>query len=121
MFVSLNHTDIAADPNSDAIIASAQARSVPVISAKQALDMGRRARQVRVPRLQLERKRASVPDLGGRRANGLRAMLPMNATGKTLTALSRSGTPVAYSVQRIKGIDYAFFDAVSGVYAATYS
>ena len=26
MFVSLNHTDIAADPNSDAIIASAQAR-----------------------------------------------------------------------------------------------
>ena len=54
-------------------------------------------------------------------ANGLRAMLPVNATGKTLTALSRSGTPVAYSVQRIKGIDYAFFDAVSGVYAATYS
>ena len=37
MFVSLNHTDIAADPVSDAIIASAQARSVPVISAKQAL------------------------------------------------------------------------------------
>ena len=39
----------------------------------------------------------------------------------TLTAISSGGQPVAYTVQTIKGIQYAIFAVASGTYVATYS
>ena len=50
------HTDNAASPESDAIVASAQARGVPIVSAKQLLDVadGRNASSFTV--VQLERR-----------------------------------------------------------------
>jgi fibronectin type 3 domain-containing protein len=121
MFVSLNHTDIAADANSDAIIASAQARSVPVISAKQALQWVDGRDKSTFRDFSWNGSTLGFRISVGSGANGLRAMLPMNAGARTLTALSRSGSAVSYSTQTIKGINYAFFDAASGTYAATYS
>jgi hypothetical protein len=57
-------------------------------------------------------------------ANGstnLRAMLPINSGTNVLTQVSRTGSPLVFTQQTIKGIDYAFFDAsVSGSYAANY-
>ncbi len=51
------HTDnTAPHPGAEAIVASAQARSVPVISYKQLLDVGRRPQQLDDPRPQLERR-----------------------------------------------------------------
>jgi hypothetical protein len=38
----------------------------------------------------------------------------------TLQSLTRSGSAVPFSVQTIKGVQYALFDAVDGAYAATY-
>ena len=47
-------------PGAEAIVASAQARSVPVISYKQLLDLGRRPQQLDHPRPRLERRHAHV-------------------------------------------------------------
>ena len=47
-------------------------------------------------------------------------MLPTHSAGGTLTALTRGGSPVAYTTATIKGIEYALFPAVDGGYSATY-
>ena len=48
-------------------------------------------------------------------------MLPVSATGKTLSAISRSGTVVPHTVRTVKGVEYAVFAASAGTYAATYA
>jgi hypothetical protein len=53
-------------------------------------------------------------------ANGLRAMLPVAANGGSMSSISRDGSAVAITRERIKGVDYAFFDAAGGSYVATY-
>ena len=50
IFTANMHTDHAEHAGSEAIVAAAQARSVPVISAKQLADLARRPRGVVVPR-----------------------------------------------------------------------
>ena len=55
------HTDNPAPhPGAETIVAAAQARSVPVISYKQMLDLGRRPQQLHDPRTQLERRNVHV-------------------------------------------------------------
>ena len=121
MFTVLIHTDIAASPDSDAVIASAQSRSVPVISAKQALAWvdGRSNSSFRNFTWSGGNLGFSITAAAG--ANGLRAMLPITSTAGTLHAITRGGSPVTFTTQTIKGIAYGIFDATSGTYAATYS
>jgi fibronectin type 3 domain-containing protein len=121
MFVSLNHTDIAADANSDAIIASAQARSVPVISAKQALAWVDGRSNSAFRDFAWSGGTLTFRISVGAGATGLRAMLPRTSSAGQLSAVSRNGTPLALTVATIKGVSYAFFDAASGNYTATYS
>ena len=54
-------------------------------------------------------------------ANGLQAMLPRTGPSGTLSALTLAGSPVSYTLQTIKGIQYARFTATTGTYTATYS
>ena len=100
---------------------SAQARGVPVISYKQLLDLGRRPQQLDDPRPQLERRH---PHLHHHRRRGRERPADDAAdpgpTG-TLTAITRAGSPVTYTVQTIKGIQYAMFTAATGAFVATYS
>jgi hypothetical protein len=48
-------------------------------------------------------------------------MLPIQGPVGALTGISRGGSPVTYTVQTIKGIQYAMFDAATATYTATYS
>ena len=48
-------------------------------------------------------------------------MLPVQGPAGTLTGITRSGAPVSYTVQTIKGVQYAFFAATTGSYQATYA
>ena len=52
-------------------------------------------------------------------------MVPANAGtgggGGALTSIRRNGAEVAVSHEQIKGVNYAFFDAIDGIYVATYS
>ena len=105
----------------DAIVASAQARGVPVISYKQLLDWtdGRNASTIR--NLQWNGGTFTFTITAGQGANGLQTLLPMQGPSGTLSAITRGGNPVAYTVQTIKGISYAVFDAANATFTATYS
>jgi len=57
----------------------------------------------------------------GAGANGLQTLLPTQGPAGTLSALSCGGSPKTYTLQTIKGIQYAMFDTITGTCQATYS
>jgi fibronectin type 3 domain-containing protein len=114
------HTDFADHDGSDAIVASALARGVPIVSSKQMLDWldGRDASTFRNFTWSANTLGFSIQVGSG--ANGLQALLPMQAAAGTLSSLTRGGSSVSFTTQTIKGISYAVFNAAAGTYAATY-
>ena len=116
------HTDDPApNGNDDAIVASAQARGVSIISYKQLLDWtdGRNASTIRG--LAWSSGTFTFSTTVGAGANGLQVLLPTDGPTGTLSALSCGGSPTTYGVQTIKGVQYAAFDAITGTCQATYS
>ena len=116
------HTDYATDnPMEDAIVSSAQARGVPVISYKQLLDWtdGRNASTIRG--LSWNAGSFNFTTTVGSGAVGLQTMLPTQGPTGTLSALTCGGAPVSYNVTTIKGIQYAMFDTITGSCQAIYS
>jgi fibronectin type 3 domain-containing protein len=116
------HTDYPAPNTSDdAIVASAQARGVPIISYKQLLDWtdGRNGSTIR--NLSWSNGALTFTTSVAAGANGLQTVLPLQGPSGTLTTLTSSGSPVPYTVQTIKGVQYAMFDTATGTYQATYS
>jgi hypothetical protein len=120
-FVVNMHTDLALSPGSDAIVAAAQARGVPVISSKQLLDWLEARDASKFDDLKWDGSKITFSIAADDGANGLRAMLPRQARGGTLSALTRDGAPVTFDTKTIKGVEYAVFPADDGAYAATYS
>ncbi|MEY4748815.1 MAG: hypothetical protein RIQ60_1029 [Pseudomonadota bacterium] len=114
------HTDLAASPVADAVVASARARGVPVISARQLLEWLDARNASVFAGLTFDAGVLSFTVDAPAAARGLTAMLPLRAGGRQLTAIARSGSPVAFSLQTVKGVDYAFFSAPAGPYAASY-
>jgi hypothetical protein len=121
VFTANMHTDEVSSPGSDAIVASALAHDVPVVSARQMLEWvdGRDRSSFRS--FSWDGSVLGFSIRVGAGANGLQAMLPVDAGGKTLASISLGGAPVPFTVQTIKGIEYALFAATAGAYAATYS
>jgi len=120
IFTANMHTDHAEHPDSDAIVAAAQARSVPIVSAKQMLTWldGRDSSAFRS--IGWLNKTLTFTVQAGAGARGLQAMLPTQGPTGALTTLTRPEGPVSYSIQTIKGIPYALFDALDGQYTAKY-
>jgi hypothetical protein len=118
MFTANMHTDEVQSDGSDAIVAAAQARGVPIISARQALQWVE------------GRDGSSFTDFswsGGRLgftvnagASGLTGMVPLNSSTGKIVALTRNGAAVPLTAGTIKGVEYAFFDAAGGRYEASY-
>jgi flagellar hook capping protein FlgD len=54
-------------------------------------------------------------------ARGLQAMVPLDGAWGQLQTLTRGGSPVSFTTETIKGVDYAVFAAAGGSYRATYS
>jgi hypothetical protein len=119
-FCANMHTDNASSSGSVAIVASAQARNVPVVSGRQMLEW-------------LDGRNSSSFDLitwdgsilafdisVGTGANNLEAMLPTLAAVGDLTGITRDGVPVTTRTETIKGIEYAFFSAQPGHYEASF-
>jgi len=115
------HTDSASHAGSDAIVASAQARGVPVVTARQMLTWldGRNGSTFGAIAWSGNALSFTVTAAAG--ANGLRAMLPATSAAGTLASLTVNGNPVAFTAQTVKGIAYAVFPATSGSYVATYA
>jgi hypothetical protein len=120
LFTANMHTDSAASSGSDAIVASALARGVPVVSGRQVLQWldGRNGSRFADLAWNDGALRFRLSVAGG--ADGLRAMVPALSAAGTVRAILRDGDPVPFTRQSIKGIDYAFFDARPGSYGVTY-
>ncbi len=116
------HTDNPAPhAGAEAIVAAAQARGVPVISYKQLLDWvdGRNSSTIRS--MDWDAGVFTFTTTVGNGARGLQTMLPTQGPTGTLSALTCDGSPKPFTVQTIKGIQYAMFDAVTGTCRAIYS
>ena len=121
-FGTLIHTDNPAPlPGFEEIVASAQARDVPLISYKQMLDWvdGRNGSTIRG--LSWSAGTFTFVTTVGAGANGLRTVLPTQGPSGTLSALTCAGSAKPYTVQTIKGIQYAMFETITGTCQATYS
>jgi hypothetical protein len=116
------HTDsLAPNTNEDAIVASAQAHGVPVISYKQLLDWVDGRNSSTISGLQWNGATLTFSTSVGPGAGGLQTMLPTQGPTGTLSAISCGGLPATYTLQTVKGIQYAMFTTVTGTCQATYS
>ena len=121
VFTANMHTDSASSQGSDAIIASAQADGVPVITATQLLTWLDGHGNSSFGSIAASGNTVSFTISAAAGSTGLQSMLPMNYAGKRLSSITRNGSAVTFTTQTIKGIEYAFFAAASGNYVGTYT
>ncbi len=115
------HTDYASHPGSDAIVASAVARGIPVISAKQMLTWLDGRNNSTFSALTRSGNTETFTITAATGSTGLYALLPTQSLGGSLSTLTRAGTAVTFTRQTIKGVEYAVFAATAGAYTATYA
>ena len=120
VFTVNQHTDQVNSAGSDAIVASALARSVPIVSAKQMLSWidGRNASAFRSFSWSANTLTFTVSVGAG--AAGIQVLLPTQSPAGVLNGVTRGGNAVSFATQTIKGIQYAVFTGTDGAYAATY-
>ncbi|MBC7947533.1 MAG: DUF4082 domain-containing protein [Chitinophagaceae bacterium] len=122
VFTANMHTDTGANHHgSAAVINSALARDIPVISAKQMLTwLDGRNNSSFGPILW----NGSILSFSITAASGsanLSGMLPAYVADDTISQIMRNGVIIPFTISTIKGMDYAFFDAsVSATYTSTY-
>ncbi|HET7486306.1 MAG TPA: DUF4082 domain-containing protein [Acidimicrobiales bacterium] len=115
------HTDTAASDLHDLIVASAQARGVPVVSGRQLLTWTQGRDASSFANISWAGSALSFTVNAGAGANGLQGMLPVTGPGGTvLAAVTRGGSAVPFTTQSVKGVQYAFFGAAAGAYVASY-
>ncbi|WP_317164797.1 DUF4082 domain-containing protein [Hymenobacter ginkgonis] len=126
VFTANMHTDLEqagtnSTEGSNAIVAAAQARQVPVVSAKQMLTWldGRNNSSFGAMTWSGNQLRFTVALWNNVR--NLQGMLPLAAGTNRLLSLAVNGTPVTYTTQTIKGVAYALFPASAGTYVANYN
>ncbi|WP_221391117.1 N,N-dimethylformamidase beta subunit family domain-containing protein [Dyadobacter sp. NIV53] len=123
VFTANMHTDQNggnSSDGSDAIVASALQRQIPVVSAKQMLTWldGRNNSSFKDMTWSNNALNFTITTADG--STNLRAMLPVNGNNSQLTGLTMNNNAVTYTTENIKGILYAFFPAINGIYKATY-
>jgi hypothetical protein len=120
-FTANMHNDNATSAGSDAIVASAQARSVPVVTAKQMLTWLDGRNSSTFGALAFNGTTLTFAVVPGSGAVGLQLMIPTHAGTTHLVSVTVEGVPTAFSVQTIKGVEYALLPAQVGRYAAAYA
>ena len=124
-FLANMHTDNPAHAGSEAIINAAVSRGVPVVTGRQMVNWldGRNASSFGSVSWSAGTSGGtlSFSIAVGTGANGLQAMVPTSYINGFLTGITRGGSPVSFTKQTIKGIEYAFFDASAGSYAVTFA
>jgi hypothetical protein len=115
------HTDQTSSPGADAIVASAKARGVPVVTARQMLAWLDGRNSSTFDAIGFSNDVLSFRVGVGASATGLRGMVPTTFGGKALTGMTRDGTPITFTREVIKGVEYAFFVASAGSYTASYA
>jgi hypothetical protein len=119
-FVANMHTDAAVHAGSQAIVASAQSRGVPIVSASQMLSWIDGRNSTAFGPITWSNNVLSFNVVPGTGANGLQIMIPVDAASAHLSTITLNGTAVAFTVKSIKGVSYAFVTAGIGQYQAVY-
>ncbi|HEY6505430.1 MAG TPA: N,N-dimethylformamidase beta subunit family domain-containing protein [Chitinophagaceae bacterium] len=116
------HTDTGANHvGSNAVILSAQARQVPVISAKQMLTWIDGRNNSYFGNIIWAGNELNFNITAASGSTNLRAMLPAYSGSDVLTEIRRGSIVIPFTFSVIKGIQYAFFDAsVTANYTAHY-
>jgi hypothetical protein len=120
-FTANMHTDDAASPGSDAIVASAQSRGIPIVSARQMLAWLNGRDATAVAAMSWDGGALGFTVQPGVGAAGLQVMVPARSSAGRVMAVSRGGQPLTFSTQTVKGVEYATFDAVAGTYEVRYA
>ena len=120
-FVMNMHTDTAIHIGSNEIIASATARNIPVISAKQMLTWLDSRNGTKFSNMAWDNVAKKLSFDLTTTAHNLQAMVPFNSADGTLQQVTESGIPITFTTQTVKGIAYGFFAASSKSYVAIYS
>jgi len=115
------HTDTAIHTGSDAIIAAAVSRQVPVVSAKQMLTWVDNRNGTVFSNMNWDNTAKKLSFHLSTTANNLQAMVPFNSFDGTLLSITQNNQPLTFTQQTIKGIQYAFFQANTNDYVAIYS
>ncbi|MEO7505805.1 MAG: Ig-like domain-containing protein, partial [Pyrinomonadaceae bacterium] len=118
------HTDFANSALSDAVIASAQARGVPVVTSQAMMDWldGRNGSSFSAMSWNNTLKTLNYTVTLAEHSSGLQAMVPVHGNGNLrLSGITAGGNPVSYTTQTIKGMEYAFYNATAGAQVATYA
>lgn len=105
---------------SDQVVASAQAHGVPVVSGRQMVDWLDGRNSSSFDAIAWDGTTLSFDITVGTGARNLQAMVPTAVDGIPLNTIHWDGSPVSYTAQTIKGIEYAFFAAEAGSYDVTY-
>jgi hypothetical protein len=103
------------------LFASALSHNVPMISSQQALTWLDGRDSSSFSNFSGSAGRYGFTIAAAEGATGLHAMLPSQDAAGNLSALTKTGSTIAYQTQTIKGVQYAVFDAAPGDYTATYS
>jgi hypothetical protein len=119
-FVANMHTDESASSGSDSIVASAAARGIPVISARQLLKWLDGRNTSTFGSLEWNGTVLGFTITAAGEARGLVAMAPV-MDGQTVSSITCNSSPVSFTMVRIKGISYARFTASGGAYQVTYA
>ncbi|WP_225896428.1 DUF4082 domain-containing protein [Amazonocrinis nigriterrae] len=114
------HTDATNSSVADAVVTSAQARGVPIVSAKQMLTWLDGRNSSSFSSLSWSNNTLNFTITKATGANNLQAMLPTRRQNLVLNSITRNGNAVSYTAQGIKGIEYALFPGDTGSYIATY-
>jgi fibronectin type 3 domain-containing protein len=117
------HTDNPAPhPGAEAIVNSALARSVPVISFKQLLTWtdGRNSSTIRGMDWNAGTGVFTFVTTVGAGADGLQTLLPVQGPSGTLSTLTCGGSAQPFTTDTVKGIQYARFAPITGTCRATY-
>jgi len=121
-FTANMHTDAATTFESSQLLASAQDRGVPVITARQLLTWTDGRNGSSFADLAWSGSTLSFSLRVGSGASRLTAMLPTSGPGgTTLSGLTRDGTAVPFTPMTVKGQEYATFAAAAGSWSATYA
>jgi WD40 repeat protein len=120
------HTDYpVATADKIAVVTSAKARGVPVISAAQMLTWLDGRNTSSFGSMTWSANVLNFTVTAGSGSRGLIGMLPLNSatgviTGITYSPSGGSSAPLAYTLDTIKGVQYALFAANTGTYTASY-
>jgi hypothetical protein len=119
-FTANMHTDKPESAGSDAIVAAARSRGVPIISAGQMLTWldGRNGSSFK--KLAWDNNRLEFTVSVGEGGNGIHTLIPINSAAGVLNEIRRNNESIAYEKRTVSGVPYAEFSSPPGDYRVDY-